>query len=76
MDVYYKKQLHKDVKVEIQLRTSFQNGWAMKTHKLTYKRKGELSKEIENQMKILSVSLYEADLKAQELRNLIDFSKQ
>lgn len=76
VDVYYKKQLHKDVKVEIQLRTSFQNGWAMKTHKLTYKRKGELSKEIENQMKILSVSLYEADLKAQELRNLIDFSKQ
>ena len=76
VDVYYKKQLYKDVKVEIQLRTSFQNGWAMKTHKLTYKRKGELSQEIANQMKILSDSLYEADSKAQELRNLIDLSKQ
>lgn len=76
VDVYYKKQLYEDVKVEIQLRTSFQNGWAMKTHKLTYKRKGELSQEIANQMKILSASLYEADSKAQELRNLIDTSKQ
>ncbi len=76
VDVYYKKQLHKDIKVEVQLRTSFQNGWAMKTHKLTYKRKGELSHEIANQMKILSDSLYEADSKAQELRNLIDASKE
>ena len=76
VDVYYKKQLHKDIKVEIQLRTSFQNGWAMKTHKLTYKRNGELSQAIANQMKILSDSLYEADSKAQELRKLIDSSKQ
>ena len=76
VDVYYKQQLHKDIKVEIQLRTSFQNGWAMKTHKLTYKRKDELSHKIANQMKILSDSLYEADSKAQELRNLIDVSKE
>ena len=48
----------------------------MKTHKLTYKRRDELSKEIANQMKILSKSLYEADLKAQELRNMIDINKQ
>lgn len=75
VDVYYKKQLYKDVKVEIQLRTSFQNGWAMKTHKLTYKRKGELSKEIASQMKILSDSLYEADSKAQELKDLIGLNK-
>lgn len=71
VDVYYNKQLYKDVKVEIQLRTSFQNGWAMKTHELTYKRKSDLSKEISNQMKILSDSLYEADSKAQKLRNMI-----
>lgn len=76
VDVYYNKQLSKDVKVEIQLRTSFQNGWAMKTHELTYKRKGDLTKEISGQMKILSNSLYEADLKAQELRNMVNDSEQ
>lgn len=76
VDIYYNKKLYKDVKVEIQLRTSFQNGWAMKTHELTYKRKGDLSKEISNQMKVLSDSLYEADSKAQELRNLISKSKK
>lgn len=76
VDVYYGKQLYKDIKVEIQLRTSFQNGWAMKTHKLTYKRNGELSQAIANQMKILSDSLYEADSKAQELRNMLDINKQ
>ena len=69
-------QLYKDVKVEIQLRTSFQNGWAMKTHELTYKRKSDLSKEISNQMKILSDSLYEADSKAQKLRNMISENKE
>lgn len=76
VDVYYNKQLYKDVKVEIQLRTSFQNGWAMKTHELTYKRKSDLSKEISNQMKILSASLYEADSKAQKLRNMISENKE
>ena len=76
VDVYYNKQLYKSVKVEIQLRTSFQNGWAMKTHELTYKRQSALSKEISNQMKTLSDSLYEADAKAQELRNLIFVSKE
>lgn len=76
VDVFYNKQLYKDVKVEIQLRTSFQNGWAMKTHELTYKRKSDLSKEISDQMKILSDSLYEADSKAQELRNLVSMGKE
>ena len=64
------------MKVEIQLRTSFQNGWAMKTHELTYKQKSDLSKEISNQMKILSDSLYEADSKAQKLRNMIIENKE
>lgn len=76
VDVYYNKQLYRDMKVEIQLRTSFQNGWAMKTHELTYKQKSDLSKEISNQMKILSDSLYEADSKAQKLRNMIIENKE
>lgn len=45
------------MKSEIQLRTSCQNGWAMKTRELTYIRKSDLSKEISNQMKILSDSV-------------------
>ena len=48
----------------------------MKTHELTYKRKSDLSKEISNQMKILSDSLYEADSKAQKLRNMISENKE
>ena len=75
VDVYYKKMLYEGVKVEIQLRTSFQNGWAMKTHELTYK-KSNIPKEISSQMKILSDSLYEADLKAQELRDFVDVSNE
>ncbi len=51
------------MKSEIQLRTSFQNGWAMKTREFTYIRKSDLSKEISNQMKILSDSLSEVDSK-------------
>ena len=51
------------MKSEIQLRTSCQNGWAMKTRELTYIRKSDLSKEISNQMKILSDSLSEVDSK-------------
>ena len=76
VDVYYNRSLYNAIKVEIQLRTSFQNGWAMKTHELTYKRKSDLSKEISLQMKILSDSLYEADSKAQDLRNMVNVSKQ
>lgn len=72
VNVYYNMRLYEDVKVEIQLRTSFQNGWAMKTHELTYKRKNNLSKEMTKQMKILSDSLFEADTKAQELRNMLN----
>ena len=76
VDVYYNKELHNDVKVEIQLRTSFQNGWAMKTHNLTYKRKTNLAQDIAKHMKLLSDTIYEADVKAQELRDLLDTNKK
>ena len=75
VDVYYNKELHNDVKVEIQLRTSFQNGWAMKTHNLTYKRKTNLAQDIAKHMKLLSDTIYEADFKAQELRDLLNTNK-
>lgn len=71
VEVFYNNLLYENVKVEIQLRSSFQNGWAMKTHNLTYKRENVLSKEIANQMKLLSDSLFEADKKAQELRDFL-----
>lgn len=78
-DVYflleYNKELHKNIKVEIQLRTSFQNGWAIKTHNLTYKRKTNLARDIAKQIKRLSDSIYEADVKAQELRNILNTNK-
>lgn len=57
------------------MRTSFQNGWAIKTHNLTYKRKTNLARDIAKQIKRLSDSIYEADVKAQELRNILNTNK-
>ncbi|MGG7199592.1 GTP pyrophosphokinase [Clostridium butyricum] len=71
VDVFYGGNLYNNIKVEIQLRTSFQNAWAMKTHNLTYKREEQLSNDVLSQMKDLSEYLYNADKKAQELKDIL-----
>lgn len=70
--IYYKGIVYHDVKVEIQLRTSFQNAWSMKTHKLTYKRNSEYEKEVSQKMKQLSDILYEADKISLEMKRKIN----
>lgn len=70
VDVFYQGKLNENIKVEIQLRTSFQNAWAMKTHHLTYKKE-DISEIALNEMKQLGDYLYDADKKAQELRDII-----
>ena len=69
--IYYKGILHENVKVEIQLRTSFQNAWSMKTHELTYKHNTEFEKKVVQEMKKLSDILYEADKVSMEMKKKI-----
>ncbi|MFR2097611.1 MAG: GTP pyrophosphokinase family protein [Ruminococcus callidus] len=67
-DVYYKGSVYNNIKVEIQLRTAFQNAWSMKTHQLTYKQKS-IPVDISETMKMMSDALNEADNAAQKIRN-------
>ena len=69
--VYYKEKEYKNIKVEIQLRTSFQNAWSMKTHSLTYKKE-MIDDDIKTQMKQLSDILYEADKVSAEMKKIIE----
>lgn len=67
-DVYYHGSFHKDIKVEVQLRTAFQNAWSMKTHQLTYKRESAIPEEISVAMKEMSDALKNADDVAQRIK--------
>lgn len=68
--VYYKNKLYKDIKVEVQLRTAFQNAWSMKTHDLTYKKDDIESEEIRKVLKELSDTLRIADETALKMKEL------
>lgn len=70
-NVFYKKKLYKDIKVEVQIRTSFQNTWSMKTHKLTYKNEDNIPQEMLESMKELSDILSNADEKVQVIKDEI-----
>ena len=74
--IYYKNTLFDDIKVEIQLRTAFQNAWSMKTHQLTYKQDSECKDEVRQKMKHLSDILYEADKVSLEMKEKILTSTQ
>lgn len=64
--VYYNGNLE-EAKVEIQLRTAFQNAWSMKTHSLTYKQDMSKLGEISDTMRRLSDLLYDADKTSSEM---------
>lgn len=66
--IYYHEKAYDNVKVEIQLRTAFQNAWSMKTHQLTYKKDYIDSKEVKNVLRKLSDVLKEADEVALEMK--------
>lgn len=74
-DVYYHGNLHKDIKVEIQLRTAFQNAWSMKTHQLTYKHENDIPEEISSAMKAMSDALKNADDVAQKIKDILRSDK-
>lgn len=69
-DVYYHNSLYENVKVEIQLRTAFQNAWSMKTHQLTYKQ-DTISPEISSTLRMMSDALKDADNAAQRIRDTL-----
>ena len=70
-DVYFQGSLYENIKVEIQLRTAFQNAWSMKTHQLTYKHEDDISDEISKTMRMMSDSLKEADEAAQQIKDTL-----
>ena len=57
-------------RVEIQVRTGYQNSWSVKTHQLTYKNE-ELVKKFQKELKEYSDILFKADQKCVELREKI-----
>ena len=71
VNVFFQDHLHENIKVEIQLRTAFQNAWSTKTHELTYKRDNEDIAEVQSVMKELSEALYEADKVALRMKKLL-----
>lgn len=68
--VYYQENVYNNVKVEIQIRTAFQNAWSMKTHQLTYKKDSIDSQEVKNVLRKLSDVLNEADKTALEMKRI------
>lgn len=71
VNVFFQDRLYENIKVEIQLRTAFQNAWSTKTHKLTYKRDSSDIAEVESVMKELSEALHEADKVALRMKKLL-----
>ena len=57
-------------RVEIQVRTGYQNSWSVKTHQLTYKNE-ELIKKFQKELKEYSDILFKADQKCVEIREKI-----
>lgn len=68
--IYYQGKTYDRVRVEVQLRTAFQNAWSMKTHQLTYKKDSIDSKEVKEVLKKLSDVLKEADETALEMKKI------
>ena len=58
------------MKVEIQLRTAFQNAWSMKTHQLTYKKDSIESEKVKDVLRKLSDVLNEADETALKMKQI------
>jgi putative GTP pyrophosphokinase len=69
--VYYRNLVYDNIKVEIQLRTTFQNAWSMKTHQLTYKQ-DSIPEEISITMRMMSDALKTADDEAQKIKNSLN----
>lgn len=56
-----------DIKIEIQVRTVLMHAWAEIEHKLEYKNKDQVPKELRRKLSLISAKLEEADEQFQEL---------
>jgi putative GTP pyrophosphokinase len=61
----------KDIKIEIQVRTILMHAWAEIEHKLGYKNKDQVPKELQRKLFMISAKLEEADGQFQDLKNKI-----
>lgn len=61
-----------DIKVEIQVRTVLMHAWAEIEHKLAYKNKSQIPKELQRQLFRLSAKFEESDEQFQDLKEEIE----
>lgn len=57
---------------EIQIRTSYQDSWSVKTHALTYKQERDVPPDLLNLLELLSDHLFIADRQSDTLRRTIE----
>lgn len=62
----------KEIKIEIQIRTILMHTWAEVEHKLAYKNKDQVPKELQRQLSILSAKFEESDDQFQKLKDDIE----
>jgi len=62
----------KEIKIEIQIRTILMHTWAEVEHKLAYKNKDQVPKELRRQLSILSAKFEESDDQFQKLKDDIE----
>ncbi len=60
------------LKAEIQVRTVLMHAWAEVEHKLQYKNKEQVPKELQRKLFLLSAKFEEADVQFEEIRNGVD----
>ena len=62
----------REIKIEIQIRTILMHTWAEVEHKLAYKNKDQVPKELQRQLSILSAKFEESDDQFQKLKDDIE----
>ena len=61
-----------EIKIEVQIRTILMHTWAEVEHKLAYKNKDQVPKELQRQLSILSAKFEESDDQFQKLKDDIE----
>ena len=59
------------IKCKVQVKTMLEEAWDAKTHDVTYRKEGQVSPELLEQMKLVSQDLAILDEKTEHLKNLI-----
>jgi putative GTP pyrophosphokinase len=66
----------KDLKIELQIRTILMHAWAEIEHKLGYKSKQQIPKDLQRKLFLMSAKLEDADSQFQEIKNKAEYIKE